>query len=44
MSIKIGVAGTGYWGKNLLRNFSELGVLGAMCDRNRDVLESIRAS
>jgi UDP-2-acetamido-3-amino-2,3-dideoxy-glucuronate N-acetyltransferase len=39
MSVKIGVVGTGYWGKNLLRNFSELGVLGAMCDRNRDVLD-----
>ena len=26
------VAGCGYWGKNLVRNFSELGVLAGICD------------
>jgi predicted dehydrogenase len=28
----IGVAGLGYWGPNLARNFDELGALGALCD------------
>lgn len=30
--IRVGVAGVGYWGKNLVRNFSELGALEALCD------------
>jgi len=29
---KIGVVGAGYWGKNLLRNFRELGCLAAICE------------
>jgi UDP-2-acetamido-3-amino-2,3-dideoxy-glucuronate N-acetyltransferase len=28
----VGVAGCGYWGKNLIRNFSDLGSLRAVCD------------
>jgi UDP-2-acetamido-3-amino-2,3-dideoxy-glucuronate N-acetyltransferase len=28
----IGVAGCGYWGKNLVRNFHKLGALQAICD------------
>ena len=31
-SSKVAVVGVGYWGKNLARNFYELGVLGALCD------------
>ena len=31
-SIKVGVVGCGYWGKNLVRVFSEIGSLGAICD------------
>lgn len=31
-NIRIGLAGTGYWGKNLLRNLRELGALAALCD------------
>lgn len=38
-SIRIGVVGTGYWGKNLLRNLSAMGVLAAMCDSNHDALK-----
>jgi len=34
----IAVVGSGYWGKNLVRNFHELGVLKAVCDRNETVL------
>ena len=32
MSPKVGVAGLGYWGPNLARNFEELGTLAALCD------------
>jgi UDP-2-acetamido-3-amino-2,3-dideoxy-glucuronate N-acetyltransferase len=31
-STKIACIGAGYWGKNLVRNFSELGVLSWICD------------
>lgn len=31
-NLKIGLIGCGYWGKNLLRNFSKLGVLKSICD------------
>lgn len=40
MNQKVGLVGCGYWGKNLLRNFHELGVLAAVCDSspvNREV-------
>jgi len=30
--IKVAVIGCGHWGKNLIRNFSELNALGAVCD------------
>ncbi|NRA74128.1 MAG: Gfo/Idh/MocA family oxidoreductase [Rickettsiales bacterium] len=32
--MKIALIGTGYWGKNLARNFSELGVLYCVCDHD----------
>ena len=32
MNIKIAVVGMGYWGKNLVRNFYEMGVLKVICD------------
>ena len=34
MKPKVVVVGAGYWGKNLIRNFFELGALGAICDNN----------
>lgn len=34
MSLKVAVIGCGYWGKNLIRNFSELGALSAVSDTN----------
>lgn len=34
MSINIALVGCGHWGRNLARNFAELGVLGAVCDGN----------
>ncbi len=30
--VNVAVVGVGYWGKNLVRNFYELGALGALCD------------
>ncbi len=35
MKIKVAVVGAGYWGKNLVRNFYELGALHAICDANQ---------
>ena len=32
MKPRIAVLGCGYWGKNLVRNFHALGVLGMVCD------------
>src|SRR5215469_17250161 len=40
----LGVVGCGYWGKNLVRNFHELGVLGAICDTESNRLEAFRAT
>lgn len=34
MSKKVAVVGTGYWGKNLVRNFHQAGALGALCDNS----------
>ena len=30
--VKVALVGCGYWGKNLLRNFHDLGALGLVCD------------
>jgi predicted dehydrogenase/acetyltransferase-like isoleucine patch superfamily enzyme len=30
--LRVAVIGCGYWGKNLVRNFAELGALAAICD------------
>jgi len=38
-NIKISVIGCGYWGKNLVRNFAELGALHSVCDANQELLE-----
>jgi len=37
------LAGAGYWGKNLARNFYDLGALAAIVDSNEPVLEERRA-
>jgi UDP-2-acetamido-3-amino-2,3-dideoxy-glucuronate N-acetyltransferase len=34
MSSQVAVVGNGYWGRNLVRNFQELGALGTICDEN----------
>jgi UDP-2-acetamido-3-amino-2,3-dideoxy-glucuronate N-acetyltransferase len=38
----IGVVGCGYWGRNLVRNFHELGSLRAVCDSDALRLEEMR--
>jgi len=35
---RLAVVGTGYWGKNLVRNFHALGCLDLLCDRNETSL------
>ncbi len=40
--IGIAVIGTGYWGKNLVRNYAELGRLRLICDKNELLLEELR--
>lgn len=35
------MVGVGYWGKNLARNFAELGALGAVVDSNTAVAEAV---
>ena len=37
LKASVAVAGVGYWGKNLVRNFWDLGVLGALCDASASV-------
>ncbi len=37
MKRNIAVIGCGHWGKNLVRNFSELGSLAAVCDPNTEL-------
>jgi UDP-2-acetamido-3-amino-2,3-dideoxy-glucuronate N-acetyltransferase len=39
---RVGVAGCGYWGKNLVRNFHALGSLEAVCDVETSRLEEMR--
>lgn len=38
---RIALAGCGYWGKNLARNFASLGALSAVCDLNPDVASAM---
>ncbi|MFT4635394.1 MAG: UDP-2-acetamido-3-amino-2,3-dideoxy-glucuronate N-acetyltransferase [Chitinophagales bacterium] len=39
MKKNIAVVGCGHWGKNLVRNFSDLGNLAAVCDPNAEVAQ-----
>ena len=38
----VGVVGCGYWGRNLVRNFFELGSLAAVCDNEPSRIEEMR--
>src|SRR6266481_3813284 len=35
--VRVAVVGVGYWGRNLVRNFHELGALEALCDPESSV-------
>ena len=39
----VAVVGVGYWGRNLVRNFHDLGALAVLCDAEQSVEESCRA-
>ena len=39
---KVAIVGSGYWGRNLVRNFHALGALGAICDTDPEVLATSR--
>ena len=43
MARNIAVVGCGYWGKNLVRNFAELGALHTVCDVDAQMLESLES-
>lgn len=40
---RIGVIGAGYWGANLVRNCSQMGVLAAVCDSDLHPLNDVRS-
>ena len=40
---RIAVVGSGYWGKNLVRNFHQLGALRAVCDARQEALQEARS-
>src|SRR5579871_2646617 len=39
---KVAVVGSGYWGKNLVRNFHELSALAMVCDSREEPLGQAR--
>ena len=42
LDLKVAVIGSGYWGKNLIRNYYQLGVLAAICDKRYDALNNFK--
>ena len=44
MNRNIAVVGGGYWGKNLVRNFAQLGALHTICDADPKVLAQLTAN
>jgi UDP-2-acetamido-3-amino-2,3-dideoxy-glucuronate N-acetyltransferase len=41
---RVAVVGCGYWGKNLVRNFAELGALAGICDPDRGSADKLAAA
>jgi len=39
----VAVVGTGYWGKNLVRNFHQIGALRLICDKSAAALSALQA-
>jgi UDP-2-acetamido-3-amino-2,3-dideoxy-glucuronate N-acetyltransferase len=44
VSNKVAVVGSGYWGRNLVRNFHALGALHSVCDANESSIAKISSS
>lgn len=40
--MKLGLIGGGYWGKNLIRTFNELGNLNTICEINEELVEQYK--
>ncbi len=40
----VAVIGSGYWGRNLVRNYHQLGALRLICDKNEDLLSLLKES
>jgi UDP-2-acetamido-3-amino-2,3-dideoxy-glucuronate N-acetyltransferase len=38
----VAVVGSGYWGKNLVRNFHQLGALRLICDKNETIIAQFK--
>lgn len=38
----LALIGAGYWGKNLARNFNQLGALSTICDQSQDLLDNFK--
>jgi len=38
----VAVIGSGYWGKNLVRNFHQLGALKLICDKSKATIDQFR--
>jgi len=43
MARNIAVVGGGYWGRNLVRNFAELGALHTICDSNEKTVSEMKS-
>ena len=43
-TVRVGLAGCGYWGRNLARNLHQMGILHAVCDPSAKVLKEVKAS
>jgi UDP-2-acetamido-3-amino-2,3-dideoxy-glucuronate N-acetyltransferase len=40
---QVAVIGCGYWGKNLVRNYHNLGALKLICDKNETALADFKS-
>ena len=41
-ALAVGVIGAGYWGRNLVRNYAELGALASICDASDQILKTYK--
>ena len=39
----VAIIGTGYWGKNLVRNYQSIGALRLICDKNENTLQDFKS-